>query len=185
MLRLMQQRDALSVVADQIGAPTSASLIADVTAHAIRQVMDSGEWGVGSRDLGVAGSAAHLLQSTAISMVDQSRLVGGEDVVENLLPTPHSQLPSINGTYHLVASGETSWHGYASLINKIANEQGYTLKITSEAIKAIPASDYPVPAPRPANSRLNTQKLQSTFGLELPDWQVGVQQVMTQLMDVK
>ncbi|WP_288842405.1 dTDP-4-dehydrorhamnose reductase [uncultured Deefgea sp.] len=160
MLRLMQQRDALSVVADQIGAPTSASLIADVTAHAIRQVMDSGR-GVGSGDLGVAGSAA------------------------SPIPNPQSPIPDLYGTYHLVASGETSWHGYASLINKIANEQGYTLKIAGEAIKAIPASDYPVPAPRPANSRLNTQKLQSTFGVVLPDWQVGVQQVMTQLMDVK
>ena len=132
MLRLMQQRDALSVVADQIGAPTSASLIADVTAQIIAQYLRS---------------------------VDQPQFS--------------------YGTFHLVANGETSWHGYASLINQIANEQGYTLKIAGEAIKAIPASDYPVPAPRPANSRLNTQKLQSTFGLVLPDWQVGVQQVMT------
>ncbi|QKJ65576.1 dTDP-4-dehydrorhamnose reductase [Deefgea piscis] len=132
MLRLMQQRDALSVVADQIGAPTSASLLADVTAQIISQYLRS-----------------------------------------------NNQAEFNFGTYHVVAAGETSWHGYASLVNDIAGQQGYTLKVASDAIKAIPASDYPVPAPRPANSRLNTQKLQSTFGLLLPDWQVGVQQVMT------
>ncbi|QZA78307.1 dTDP-4-dehydrorhamnose reductase [Deefgea tanakiae] len=134
MLRLMQQRDALSVVADQIGAPTSASLIADVTAQIIAQY----------------------------------------------LRTP-DQAQFDFGTYHLVASGETSWHGYAALVNDIAAQQGYTLKVTSESIKAIPASDYPVPAPRPANSRLSTQKIQSTFGLVLPKWQAGVHNVMTLL----
>jgi dTDP-4-dehydrorhamnose reductase len=134
MLRLMQQRDALSVVADQIGAPTSASLIADVTAQIIAQY----------------------------------------------LRTP-DQAQFDFGTYHLVASDETSWYGYASLVNDIAILQGYTLKISSNEIKAIPTSDYPVPAPRPANSRLNTEKLQSTFGLVLPDWQTGVQSVMTLL----
>jgi dTDP-4-dehydrorhamnose reductase len=134
MLRLMQQRDTLSVVADQIGAPTTASLLADVTAHIIAQYLRS-----------------------------------------------PNQADFAYGTYHLVAGGATSWHGYASLINDIAAQQGYTLAIASQNIKAIPASDYPVPAPRPANSRLNTQKIQSTFGLTLPSWQQGVQQVMTLL----
>ncbi|WP_027469017.1 dTDP-4-dehydrorhamnose reductase [Deefgea rivuli] len=134
MLRLMQQRDALGVVADQIGAPTSASLIADVTAQIIAQYLHA---------------------------ADQAQFDFG--------------------TYHLVASGETSWHGYASLVNDLAILQGYTLKLSRKEIKAIPATDYPVPAPRPANSRLNTQKLQDTFGLVLPDWTMGVQQVMTLL----
>ncbi len=134
MLRLMQQRDALSVVADQIGAPTSASLIADVTAQIIAQYIHS---------------------------PDQTQFDFG--------------------TYHLVADGETSWHGYACLVNDLASFQGYTLSIESKNIKAIPTTDYPVPAARPANSRLNTQKLKATFGLVLPDWTMGVQQVMTLL----
>ncbi|WP_373976017.1 dTDP-4-dehydrorhamnose reductase [Chitinibacter sp. SCUT-21] len=134
MLKLMQTRDVLSVVADQFGAPTAASLLADVTAQIIAQ----------------------YLRST-----DNANFA--------------------YGTYHLVAAGETSWHGYASLVNDLAAQQGYTLKVTSQEIKAIPASDYPVPAPRPANSRLNTQKLQTTFGLTLPSWQQGVGQVMTLL----
>nr|WP_314898912.1 dTDP-4-dehydrorhamnose reductase [uncultured Deefgea sp.] len=154
MLRLMQQRDVLSVVADQIGAPTSASLIADVTAHAIRQCF-------GSEDLGVEGKD-----------------VRSKDAAMHSLTNPSSPLPDLYGTYHLVASGETSWHGYAALVNDIAAQQGYTLKIAAENIQAIPATDYPLPAPRPANSRLNTQKLQDTFGLVLPDWKLGVRQVM-------
>ncbi|MBM5570011.1 MULTISPECIES: dTDP-4-dehydrorhamnose reductase [Deefgea] len=137
MLRLMQQRDTLSVVADQIGAPTSASMIADATAQIIAQYLRS---------------------------ADQAQFAFG--------------------TYNLVADGETSWHGYASLINDIAVAQGYTLKIRGSDIKPIPASDYPVPAPRPANSRLNTQKLETTFGLVLPEWQAGVHNVMTLLKQV-
>ncbi|WP_410498590.1 dTDP-4-dehydrorhamnose reductase [Chitinibacter sp. S2-10] len=132
MLRLMQTRDALSVINDQYGAPTSASLIADATAQIIAQYIFS-----------------------------------------------QNRAEFAYGTYHLVAGGETSWHGYASLINDIAALQGYTLRITSKAIQAIPATAYPVSAPRPANSRLDTQKLQTTFGLRLPAWQDGVHQVMT------
>ena len=133
MLRLMQERDALNVVADQIGAPTSAALLADVTAHVVRetsQKRQANEW------------------------VDY-------------------------GTYHLVASGETSWHGYAQYVGQLAQAAGLPLKVAPEAIGAIPSSAYPTPATRPFNSRLNTEKIQNTFGLRLPSWQEGVRQVFT------
>lgn len=133
MLKLMQERDTLNVVADQMGAPTSAALLADVTALVVRDTWLKRQSG----------------QTAAY------------------------------GTYHLVAGGETSWHGYAQYVGQLANEAGLPLKVQPDAIGAIPSSAYPTPAKRPLNSRLNTGKIQQTFGIRLPDWQTGVRAVFT------
>jgi dTDP-4-dehydrorhamnose reductase len=127
MLRLAQQRDSLRVVADQIGAPTGAELLADVAAHAIR----------------------HTLVN-----------------------------PALSGLYHLAAAGETSWHGYAQHVLARAQAHGVSLKVAPEAVEPIATADYPTAAARPLNSRLNTEKLQRTFGLTLPHWTVGVNRVV-------
>ncbi|MDW5416980.1 dTDP-4-dehydrorhamnose reductase [Iodobacter sp. CM08] len=137
ILRLASEREELKIIADQYGAPTAASLLADVTAHAIRQV-----------------------------------LIRDAD-------TSNSTQANLYGTYHLVAGGTTTWHGYAERIVELAKVAGAQIK--AENILPIPTSAYPLPAPRPANSRLSTEKLQVTFGLCLPDWQEGVKQVMTLL----
>ncbi len=112
MLRLAQERSELSVVDDQIGAPTGAELLADVTAHAIR-----------------AASVA----------------------------------PALAGTYHLVAGGETSWHGYASHVIEFARAAGLPIKAAGAAIAAVPSTAFPLPATRPKNSRLDTRKLRHAF----------------------
>lgn len=134
MLRLAAERDSLSVVADQWGAPTSAALLADVTAHVIAQ------W----------------------------RRCDAQDFAY--------------GLYHVVAGGETNWYDYARYVIAAAQKAGKTLKISPENIKAIVTSDYPTPAKRPANSRLATQKFRETFGLELPDWQNGLQHILQQIL---
>ena len=131
MLKLAQERDALKVIDDQMGAPTGADLLADVTAHAIR---------------------------TAI------------------------QRPEVSGLYHLVASGETSWHGYASFVIDFARQAGIEIKVAAEAIAPVPTSAFPTPAKRPLNSRLNTSKLQQTFNLNLPNWQSGVTRMLTEVL---
>jgi dTDP-4-dehydrorhamnose reductase len=131
MLRLARERDALNVIDDQIGAPTGAELLADVTAHAIRTA--------------------------------QSR-------------------PEVAGLYHLVAGGEVSWHGYARHVIEWARAQGHAIKVAPEAIRPIPTSAYPTPAARPLNSRLDTQKLQHTFGLTLPDWRSGVERMLAEVL---
>ena len=133
MLRLAKERDELKVIADQIGAPTGAELLADVTAHAIRTV--------------------------------QTR--------------PDGQM--LAGLYHLVAGGETSWHGYAQFVIEYARQAGQPIHVPPEAIEAIPTSAYPTPAKRPLNSRLDTTKLQTTFGLHLPDWKDGVQRMLAEI----
>lgn len=78
------------------------------------------------------------------------------------------------GTYHLTAGGVTDWHGYAQYVAQLAQAAGLPLTVLPEQIQGIPTSAYPTPVQRPANSRLNTDKLQATFGLRLPDWHEGV-----------
>jgi len=131
MLRLAKERDQLSVINDQIGAPTGAELLADVTAHAIRSGLKQ---------------------------------------------------PELSGLYHLAAAGESSWYDYARYVLDYARKMGIELKTAENAITAIPTSAYPTPAQRPLNSRLNTEKLQSQFGLVLPNWRMGVERMLTETL---
>lgn len=131
MLRLAAERDALSVIADQIGAPTGADLLADITALALPR-----------------------LRSDA----------------------------ALGGTYHCAAAGETSWHGYAQFVIEWARARGQAIKVAPDKIASIPTSAYPTPAQRPLNSRLDTRKLQATFGVTLPHWQQGVQRMLTEVL---
>lgn len=133
IIRLAMERDELRVVADQIGAPTSAALIADVTAHAIREVL---------RSRGDVRS----------------------------------------GLFHLAAGGETSWYDYARYILEAARTAGHSLRIHPQAVIPITSAEYPTPALRPLNSRLDTTKLRGTFGLHLPHWKIPVNQVLQQVL---
>ena len=83
--------------------------------------------------------------------------------------------------YHCVAAGETTWHGYASYVLEQAQTLGVPLKASPAQVQATPTSSYPTPARRPLNSRLETSKLQRAFGLQLPQWQQGVQRMLTEI----
>lgn len=87
-----------------------------------------------------------------------------------------------SGIYHLVAGGETTWHGYAQYVIGLAAAKGAILKAKSEQVHPIATTDYPVPAKRPANSRLDTQKIQRTFALSLPDWKVHVARLIDEIV---
>jgi dTDP-4-dehydrorhamnose reductase len=133
MLRLAQERDKLTVINDQHGAPTGADLIADVTAHAMRRVLNT----------------------------------------QNI---------SFSGVYHLGASGETTWHGYASHVIEKAKAIKPELDWRVADIAPVPTSAFPTPAIRPLNSRLCTTKLQQAFGLVLPPWQQGVDRMLAEIL---
>ncbi|WP_312368390.1 dTDP-4-dehydrorhamnose reductase [Stenotrophomonas sp.] len=125
MLRVGAERDELRVVADQVGTPTPAALIADVTAQVLQ----------------------HPGQ--------------------------------LSGTWHLTASGQTSWHGFAEAIFAEAVAAGVLTK--APQVQAISSDQYPTPAKRPARSVLDNRKLQQDFGIVLPTWQAGLQRVMSEI----
>lgn len=122
ILRLAAEREELNVVADQMGSPTWARLIAETTAHVLRQSMFERREG------------------------------------------------SFNsGLYNLTSAGETSWHGFAQMIVDYARQQG-NQALKNRIINPIPTAEYPLPAKRPANSRLSTGRLEQHFGLKMPAW---------------
>lgn len=131
MLRLAGEREQLTVIDDQIGAPTGADLLADLSAHALRRL---------------------------------------------------AQEPALAGTYHAVAGGEVSWHGYARHVIEWARARGHALRVAPEAILPIPTRAYPTPAQRPLNSRLDTRKLRRAFDLNLPHWQPGVDRMLSEVL---
>ena len=83
----------------------------------------------------------------------------------------------VSGTYHLVAAGAVSWHGFAEAIMQARHA------ITGKEpplVKSIPTSEFPTPASRPANSRMSLGRLEQTFGLTMPDWQTAMNLVLAE-----
>ena len=132
ILRLAQQRDQLSIVDDQIGSPTGAELVADITAHVLRTLKYQSD---------------------------------------------------VSGIYHLVAKGETSWFEFAKFILQQAYNANFSLKVQANALSPIPSSAFPLPAKRPLNSRLNTSRLEETFGLNLPEWEISASRTLAEILN--
>jgi dTDP-4-dehydrorhamnose reductase len=130
ILRLAQERDRLTVIDDQWGAPTGAELLADVSAHVLRQIL---------------------------------------------------QRPQDAGIYHVAASGETTWHGYAAYVLAQAGQSQPAIEVVAKDVAPVPSSAFPMSARRPHNSRLNTSKLQTNFALSLPPWQKGVDRMLLEV----
>ena len=99
------------------------------------------------------------------------------DVTAHLIRHTLAQ-PQLSGLYHLAPSGFTTWHGYAQHVIEGARQRGATLALPPEGLEPIGTAQYPTAAARPLNSRLDTTKLQRTFGLTLPPWQQGVDRVL-------
>ncbi|WP_417522027.1 dTDP-4-dehydrorhamnose reductase [Marinobacter sp.] len=120
MLRMAESKTELNIVADQIGAPTPARLIAQVTALAVHSTLEV-------------------------------------------------------GLYHLAPTGETSWQGFAKEIFRLGGK--------NTKANPIPTSDYPTPATRPLNSRMDTTKLQQALNIQLPDWQSQVALTLNEYLE--
>ncbi|RYY80794.1 MAG: dTDP-4-dehydrorhamnose reductase [Moraxellaceae bacterium] len=91
----------------------------------------------------------------------------------------HPRPEQLDGIYHLSALGKTSWYDYANFIIEQAGALGMAFRV--KTILPIKSADYPAKAVRPANSQLNTAKVQQTFRLTLPTWQSGVIQLLEEL----
>lgn len=85
------------------------------------------------------------------------------------------------GLYHLAPTGEVSWYDYAAFVFECARAAGWPLVL--EHLEPIASADYPTAAPRPANSRLDTTRLATTFGLRLPPWQDEVARTVAVLAE--
>jgi dTDP-4-dehydrorhamnose reductase len=86
--------------------------------------------------------------------------------------------PEYRGIFHAAAAGETTWHGFATEIFEQAAKQGYQ----PPEVQPIATADWPTPARRPADSRLDCHKLAEVFGLHLPDWRESLPGVVTELL---
>lgn len=86
---------------------------------------------------------------------------------------------AVQGTFHLTAAGETTWHGFAEAIFDAALAAG--LLERAPRVDPITTAEYPTPARRPAYSRLENTRLHDAFGLQLPDWRRGVAEVIAEL----
>lgn len=126
MVRLAQTQPVVRVVADQIGTPTAAPFIAQVTYQLLER------W-----------------------QAD----------------------PSLSGLYHLTPRGSTSWYGFAAKIFDYLRAKGYE----TATLEAIPSSEYPTPAKRPAFSTLNCEKLEAVLGTPLPPWEAVLEPLLDQL----
>ncbi|MEW6762816.1 MAG: dTDP-4-dehydrorhamnose reductase [Pseudomonadota bacterium] len=97
-----------------------------------------------------------------------------------------AQADALSGTYHLAASGRTSWHAYARHLVAGAQAAGARLRATPDGILPIATGDWPTPAARPANGSLDCGKFRAAFGLVLPDWRHHLNRyVATQAADSK
>ena len=134
MLRLAQERERLTVIDDQFGAPTGAELLADVTAHAIRQ-------------------AAAATRRTGRALPS-----GGE------------------------RRNHLAWLCKATCWRRRSAGLQPAIKVVASEVAPVPTSAFPTPARRPLNSRLDTTRLQATFGLTLPPWQQGVDRMLAEIL---
>ena len=134
VLRIAKERSELKVVCDQIGTPTSAELVADVS-------------------------------SLCLSRIVQDDLSSKD----------------ISGVYHLTSTGKTSWYNFAKYVIIETKKLGGVLLTEPKNIIAINTSEYPLPAERPANSILNSQKLCKTFNLYLPSWKIHADRAIKEL----
>jgi dTDP-4-dehydrorhamnose reductase len=128
MLRLAQEREKMTVIHDQFGAPTGAALLADITATALQ--------------------AQHRL----------------------------------TGIYHLAAAGETTWFDYAAYVLAQAKLRKPELKLAVKEFLPVATTEFPTPAKRPLNSRLNCSHLEQALQLKLPAWQTGVDQLLSKIL---
>lgn len=81
------------------------------------------------------------------------------------------KMTKLSGIYHLAPLGVTNWYEFAQAIFTLAKEKGIKLALNDSHFNGIPTEDYPTPAKRPKNSRMNMDKIQSAFDIQVPDWQ--------------
>src|SRR5690606_19613249 len=159
----------------------------NIRASGCRHLIFRTSWVYAARGGNFARTMLKLAQERdALKVInDQHGAPTGADLLADI--TAHAlrsalARPELAGTYHVAPAGETTWHGYACHVIERARAMGVPVKVAADAIQAVPTSAFPTAAQRPANSRLNTRKLRTAFGLHLPEWQAGVNRMLTEIL---
>jgi dTDP-4-dehydrorhamnose reductase len=87
-------------------------------------------------------------------------------------------LAEVGGVYHAAGAGETTWYGFAAEAVKLRREAEPGVRFAE--IEAITTAEYPTPAKRPRNSRMNCSKLAEGFGWTMVDWHESLRKVLSE-----
>jgi dTDP-4-dehydrorhamnose reductase len=113
---------------------------------------------------------------------DQFGAPTGAALLADITALNLQQEKPLEGIYHLAAAGETTWHAYAQYVLQTAQRLKPSLQYKVQEVAAVPTSEFPTPAKRPLNSRLNCRKLENALHLQLPAWQTGVDQMLSKIL---
>jgi dTDP-4-dehydrorhamnose reductase len=112
---------------------------------------------------------------TSTNLIERASLAA----LDRWIGASKAQQRQLIGTHHLVASGTTTWHGFASEIFEQAAQ--HQLIARKPQVAAITTADFPTPARRPAYSVLDNSGFQQHFEFALPDWREGLGEVIDEL----
>ena len=161
-----------------------------VASESVRHLIFRTSWVYAARGNNFAKTMLRLAQERDRLQVvdDQFGAPTGADWLADI--TSHAilatlQTPSRAGLYHAAAAGETTWHGYACQVLGVAQAQGVALRATPAQVDPVRSEAFPTPARRPGNSRLDTTALRSAFDLSSPDWRVGVERMLCEVLQAR
>jgi dTDP-4-dehydrorhamnose reductase len=149
-----------------------------------RHVIFRTSWVYGTEGGNFAKTMLRLAQEREKMAVinDQFGAPTGAALLADITALSLQQSQALSGIYHLAAAGETTWHAYAEYVLQTAKQFKPDIEYKVKEVAAVPTSEFPTPALRPLNSRLNCSKLQQALQCQLPDWQKGVDTMLSKIL---
>ena len=149
-----------------------------------RHIVFRTSWVYGTEGGNFAKTMLRLAQEREKMAVinDQYGAPTGAALLADITALSLQQTQALSGIYHLAAAGETTWHAYAQYVLQTAKQFKPDIDYKVKEVAAVPTSEFPTPAQRPLNSRLNCSKLQLALQCQLPDWQKGVDSMLSKIL---
>lgn len=149
-----------------------------------RHIVFRTSWVYGTEGGNFAKTMLRLAQEREKMAVinDQYGAPTGAALLADITALSLQQTQALSGIYHLAAAGETTWHAYAQYVLQTAKQFKSDIDYKVKEVAAVPTSEFPTPAQRPLNSRLNCSKLQHALQCQLPDWQKGVDSMLSKIL---
>ena len=149
-----------------------------------RHIVFRTSWVYGTEGGNFAKTMLRLAQEREKMAVinDQYGAPTGAALLADITALSLQQTQTLSGINHLAAAGETTWHAYAQYVLQTAKQFKSDIDYKVKEVAAVPTSEFPTPAQRPLNSRLNCSKLQQALQCQLPDWQKGVDSMLSKIL---